>query len=606
MRSAREIAYRARQETVNLALWLRPPRPELRVESPLPGLPHPDRVAERLRGSAYARQVEQLAQQILDGGSGVNPRTRWRRDSVRGIETGLDYFRAIPYLDAARSGDHKLIWDLNRHQQLVLLAQAFLLTGRQEFVTKIAAELESWLAQNPLHRGINWTSALEAAFRALSWMWVFHLIGGRIGEPLRSEWLVSLYQHGRHLENNLSYYFSRNTHLLGEAVALHALGVLFPDFPRSRRWRDTGAAVVRAELDHQVLRDGAHFEQSSAYHVYALDLFLLHYLLAGRPAPYRPLLARMADYLDALLGPARELPLLGDDDGGRLFHPYGPQAEFGRATLATCSIVLEKTWRFEAQDLPPQAAWWLGEEAFSAAPCDVSPAGSRLFASSGVAVMNAGETQVIVDAGPFGPGRAGHSHSDCLSILVRRGREEILVDAGTYTYVGDAQWRDWFRGSAAHNVVRIDGMDQATLAGPFAWTGAPEIERVNWVPSDDTDYLDAICCFRGFAYRRRVRFRKPDRILIVDDISGPGVHRVEQFWHAGAAVSRLSSRSYRIGSARIVFSPAREVTLECGGRNGWRSTAPGVKVETPCLCVRFEGPLPVRFVTALEFDRVAY
>ncbi len=43
--------------------------------------------------------------------------------------------------------------------------------------------------------------------------------------------------------------------------------------------------------------------------------------------------------------------------------------------------------------------------------------------------------------------------------------EEILVDAGTYTYV-EPQWRDWFRATAAHNTVRIDGRDQAVAAGP--------------------------------------------------------------------------------------------------------------------------------------------
>lgn len=601
MRSAREIGFRVRQEALNLALWIWAPGPNLPAESPLPALPRPDRTGELLRGSGYAREVEHLARQVLEGGRGI----RWRRDPLRGIETGLGYFRSIPYLDVSRAGDHKLIWDLNRHQHLVLLAQAFLLTGREEFIAEITAQLESWLEQNPFHRGINWTSALEVAFRALSWTWVFHLAGGRIGEPLRGRWLTSLYRHGRHLENNLSHYFSRNTHLLGEAVALHALGTLFPGFPRSRRWLKKGAAVVRAELDHQVLHDGAHFEQSSAYHVYALDFFLLHYLLAGRPAAFRPVLARMADYLDALLGPSRELPLLGDDDGGRLFHPYGPQTEFGRATLATCSLVLGKTWCFEAQDLPLQAAWWLGEEVL-AAQRGGEPAGSRFFAATGVAVMEVGDTQVIVDAGPFGPGRAGHSHSDCLNILVRRGREEVLVDAGTYTYVGDALWRNWFRGSAAHNVIRVDGLDQATPAGPFAWSDLPVMERVGWVSGEERDYLDAICRFRGLAHRRRVLFRKPALVLIVDDVTGPGTHRMEQFWHAGAAVSRLSERCFRIGAARLTFSSAREVELECGGRNGWRSTDPGVKMETTCLCIRAEGTLPVRFVTLLELDRVAY
>ena len=37
--------------------------------------------------------------------------------------------------------------------------------------------------------------------------------------------LSSLYQHGCYIERNLSTYFSPNTHLLGEAVVLHALTV---------------------------------------------------------------------------------------------------------------------------------------------------------------------------------------------------------------------------------------------------------------------------------------------------------------------------------------------------------------------------------------------
>jgi hypothetical protein len=40
---------------------------------------------------------------VIDAG----PDIRWRRDYLRGIETGLVYFRRIPYLDTARAGDHK-------------------------------------------------------------------------------------------------------------------------------------------------------------------------------------------------------------------------------------------------------------------------------------------------------------------------------------------------------------------------------------------------------------------------------------------------------------------------------------------------------------------
>ena len=70
-----------------------------------------------------------------------------------GIETGTLYFRRIPYLDAAGAGDHKIVWEINRHQHLVLLAQAHLFSGRDEFLREIVRQLESWLVQNPFQRG---------------------------------------------------------------------------------------------------------------------------------------------------------------------------------------------------------------------------------------------------------------------------------------------------------------------------------------------------------------------------------------------------------------------------------------------------------------------
>ncbi len=43
----------------------------------------------------------------------------------------------------------------------------------------------------------------------------------------------------------------------------------------------------------------------------------------SHPAAYDARLVAMAEYLDALLGVNGTLPLIGDDDGGRVFHPYG-------------------------------------------------------------------------------------------------------------------------------------------------------------------------------------------------------------------------------------------------------------------------------------------
>ncbi len=279
---------RAWQELVNVILIALPPNPASHAGF-APRLPLP--VATELAGSESAQQTIDLANQIqshqfpvfgmtIDTGREI----RWRRDYLRGIETGLVYFRRIPYLNSARSGDHKVIWELNRHQHLPVLARAYGLTGDARYLDEIRAQLESWIADNPFHRGTNWASALEVAFRALSWIWVYHLVGPEMPSPFRARWLHMLYLHGCHLANNLSFYFSPNNHLVGEALALHALGLFFAGQRRAAKWEQVGARVMREQMDLQIRPDGSSFEQSMYYQGYLLDMFVLHAILA-RPGP---------------------------------------------------------------------------------------------------------------------------------------------------------------------------------------------------------------------------------------------------------------------------------------------------------------------------------
>ena len=545
VRTRKELIFRARQELANLALFARPPQLPDFIDQPapldLPATPEYDPLP--IAWKIMQHRFPMLGIEIETG-----PRIEWRRDYVHGITTELKYFRLIPYLDFNRAGDHKIVWELNRHQHLVVLAQAFQ-TG------EIVSQLQSWFAANPYMRGINWTSALEVAFRVLSWAWVYSLAGHAMPQAFRRQFLNGIYQHGCYLEHNLSVYFSPNTHLLGEAVALHALGVLFPAFPKSHRWKSRGGEVVREALERQVREDGSHFEQSTYYHVYALDLFLLHQALGGALPEEK--LACMKEYLAAIMGPRRVLPFLGDDDGGRLFHPYGDRGKFGRATLAG----------------PHQ------------------PAVSRLFPDAGIAVLIDDDLQIIADFGSFGEGSGGHSHSDTLSIVAFLGDEEILIDPGTYTYIAEPKMRDWFRGSAAHNTIRVDGLDQATAAGPFRWHDPPVCEA--------RSLYEGICHYRGITHRRKLTLEN-HRLTIEDHVEGPaGEHLVEQFWHPGEAMVRVSQHAFRIGTgSHLEIDPALEIATE----DGWRSRALGEKSPSPYLRAHKRCVLPVSFKTVLNFQ----
>jgi hypothetical protein len=528
-------------------LWLTalPPAPWIDGDfKPGLKLPESGEVAQEVRD--LAEEIRGHRFHVLGTTIDTGPEIRWRRDYTRGIETDLAYFRRIPFLDTARAGDHKIIWELSRHQHLVVLAQAYLLSGDWENVDEICAQLESWIAGNPFHRGTNWASALEVAFRALAWIWIDHYVGREMPATFRARWLHMLYLHGCHLANNLSFYYSPNNHLVGEAVALHALGLYFPGLPRAGHWEQLGARVTREQMDRQIREDGSSFEQSTYYQAYLLDMFSLHAALASPGPGFHAKLKQMATFLHAIAGPSGCLPLLGDDDGGRV--PLGPIKR------------------------PRGAGNWQ----------------SKLFPDAGLAVMTCGETHAIVDAGPLGALRAGHSHSDTLSIVVRSGGSEILIDPGTYTYTGEPEWRDWFRGTEAHNTIRIDGRDQAVPRGPFGWTDKPEVTILDWRTNNESDILEAECRYAGFTHRRRVEFRKPDVFLITDDVSGPpGTHDIEQLWHLGSEQAR----------AKLVLPEDAELT------ESWRSTMFGVKYPAPMLRVRRRCELPIRLEARIELSR---
>jgi hypothetical protein len=591
-RSAAEIQFRLAQEAANLRLAFGPGRKAPPTTS-LP-LPNPDLFLDRLRGTAYAEKLLGYADDILGRQLpllGISIQTdreiRWRRDYLAKIETDTRYFRRIPYLDASRVGDHKLIWELNRHQHLVTLAQAFLLSGRQEYLDDLWGQLRSWMHQNPLARGMNWTSALEVAFRALSWVWIEHLAGKRMPDDLRTSWLGALHDHGRYLGANLSIYFSPNTHLQGEALALHALGMLFGSDP----WQTRGAGILDEIIQTHVRPDGGHFEQSTYYHVYALDMFLFHALLRPVSEAYRDRLRKMAAYLWAIAS-SGEIPMMGDDDGGRLFYPYGVRRRFSRGTLATCAAFLGDTlWHGNSEDLYDHAYWWLGP--VSPRPHASMPACEH-FNDSGLTVFNSGDIQIVIDSKAFGFGGAGHSHAHALHFTLTRAGSDVLIDPGTYTYVADAAARDQFRSTAAHNTVRIDRHDQADPAGPFRWTNLPQTQ----VRHASDRGFSADCSYRGLRHTRQMRW-SGGVLFVLDSFEGDGNHLLEQHWHAGGPVRSLTPDLLELPcGVRLALPAGSAVTLE----DGWYSPAPGAKEPRPVIRVSLEARFPAVLAAAFLFS----
>jgi hypothetical protein len=185
----------------------------------------------------------------------------WRLEPDSGKRTGLEHWSRIPYLDAGRVGDKKLLWELNRHGHLVTLGQAYWMTKDERYAEAVVDHLTSWMEANPPRRGINWASTLEVSFRSIAWLWAIRLLAGSSHLTMSFRWrlLKMLLQHGRYIHSYLSQYFSPNTHLTGEALGLFYLGTTLTAFTEAAAWRQQGLETLLTQLPVQVRKDGVYF-----------------------------------------------------------------------------------------------------------------------------------------------------------------------------------------------------------------------------------------------------------------------------------------------------------------------------------------------------------
>jgi hypothetical protein len=522
----------------------------------------------------------------------------------------------IDFLDFSAGGDHKIIWELNRHQHLVTLAKAWLLTGQAQYVNEVVAQWYSWQKANPYPLGVNWASSLEVGLRSISWIWARILLAQCPEMPsnFESDLLIALRLNGRHIERYLSTYFSPNTHLLGEATALFFIGSLCPELPAANRWRNLGWQILLQESERQVREDGVYFEQSLYYHVYALDFFLHARILASVNATAIPelfdgVLKRMVDVVQALSA-TRAIEGFGDDDGGRVFNPRRNHTECMIDPLVLGAVLYGDKYR--SASLTEESIWLFGDKAVEAFDKIAArrELASRSFPAGGIYLMNDSEPclqQLMIDAGPQGTGHSGHGHADALSVRLSLAGQRFLVDCGTYCYVSDGEERNHFRGTGAHNTLRVDNLDQAVPEGPFAWSSIPQVVAETWLNGKTFDFF--VGSHDGYhrlpdpvVHRRSVFHVKAGLWFIRDVAVGQGQHLLETFWHfspqieiaeePGAVKATLSLRDKSSEHACLTFLIDRTSDWVAKVAEGVVSPAYGCKRAAPILRVHTNSGLP--------------
>lgn len=481
----------------------------------------------------------------------------WRLDPTSGLHwPGQDaYCFDLAYRHERRRGDIKFVWDLNRLQFLQPLAAAVALWDDTRAATAIGQAVTSWADANPPFRGLAWNSGIELALRAVTLALVVGLCGDRLEPGIRQRVSQILSAHLYWLGRYPSRFSSANNHRIAEAMGGFVIATVLPTAPRAREIAPGARQVLEQEAVLQILSDGAPAEQSPTYGAFTVEMLLVADAVASAFGdPLGPLVkqrvAAFAEFIGVLGTADGRVPNIGDDDEGRVL-----SLSHAREYCYPCSVARAVAGHF---GIKPQLAGSIDAPELRDAlfpvtlPAASCPDGLRSFGDGGYTVIREARAgrklHLVVDHGQLGYLTiAAHGHADANAIVLSLDDSPVLVDPGTYLYHSGGAWRDWFRGTGAHNTLRLGGVDQSVIAGAFNWAHKAQAvldgvtEGPDWsIASHHDGYLKRF----GVEHHRRMAATSSG-LAIEDRLVGAGAGQL---------------------MAEVVFQFAPGLEIQCEGR----------------------------------------
>ncbi len=511
------------------------------------------------RHDALALSVIPYAEQVLTGrikllGADFQvDASDWNKDPLSAYDWPRHFYADVQIYEL--DADVKYVWELNRHQFIPPMAQAWLLTGDARFARKSVDLIHSWVNENPVYVGVHWTSALEVAIRAISWIWTLAGLKDWNGwhQATESSVVRSLADHATYLSNHLSYYSSPYNHLIGEASALYMLAEIMAEHPKAAGWRRRARSVLTNEQRQQFYADGFTVEQATGYHFFTLG-FYFQAIIASRHfnAPMTGLervVQRAAEAGAGLRRPDGQWPCIGDIDSARSIPTVHEQFwDFRGLCGLAASLFKNEPMGAAFRDQFEESFWLLGSSAVEWLR-NLGVAEDRamgILPDAGYAYWTGKKGNwVLLDCGPVGEGvhadntpSVSHGHDDSLSVHLCLNGKDILQDSGMPRYAGPRGWVDAFRSAPAHNRVTVDGVPGVQTAGRLAWSNVKQETSIAGHLGRDIAFLQGLLKLGDDVSVERYLSMADDLGLwIVDHVKLDRPRSVHWFWHLPAAAA---------------------------------------------------------------------
>ncbi|MEA2133283.1 MAG: hypothetical protein QOC68_1192 [Solirubrobacteraceae bacterium] len=449
------------------------------------------------------------------------------------------------------------------------LAHAAAATGDRGYQRAWEELTASWIRQVPADAD----AAEVTARRILNWIYAWLRLAP--GEEHAALLLSSLEEQVAHVRAHLA---PERNHRTLELYALFVAAIALPELDR-----DGLLEFAVVELDRNLAADfrpdGVHREASTHYHAIALRSFVGARENARRhgvelPHGFDERLARACTFAAHCTRPDGTIPALSDADTG----------DYGRLLVQAADLLADDELRFVGSR---------GRAGRAPAARNAS------FPDGGYFVQRSGWSRdarfLIFDCGPLGDG--GHGHYDLLSFEAHGDGRPLVVDPGRGSYSeAPPNLRRWFRSTAAHNTVCVDGLDQTPYSRgrPLGPVARGRLLGRGSAPGLDVLAGEALSPVYEVSHQRRIVFVADRYWLIEDRLQGERAHRFDLRFHLAPGSTRVEGATVLASGVALAILGAAGVELEAG----WVAPRYGQRFDAPVVSATAEGT-SASFVTLL-------
>lgn len=375
----------------------------------------------------------------------------WNKDYVLDYEWEKMHYSKYVLKDDGIKTDVKNVWEMSRFYHLVILAEAYVISGESRYAEKILEDLFSWDTQNPVNKTVNWTVSMEVAIRVINIIQSISLLKDSkiLTNTIKHKINGIIQNHEKFIWNNLEKGMNTNNHYLSNIAGLLWISIYYNGIndnrfsKRSKKYYKFCITQLLEELSYQIYDDGMSYEDSLSYHALNTEMLLFTFIVMKQngfvvPAKIEITISKMVDSLRKVMIDTK-IPIIGDIDNGRLLI-YNIISNEDKTNFDYI-LELAKANNILLNDNNLISPVMLKESGFY-----------RLFNDNCTVILKCGKIGVN--------GLGGHAHNDQLSFILNFNGEDILIDSGTGCYSGDYSLRRQLRSTCSHNTLSIDGYEQ--------------------------------------------------------------------------------------------------------------------------------------------------